>query len=496
MGQSDFIAVMAPWAKYASAQTGLDANLVMAQWGNETAWGTSHQWTANYNPAGLGITGPEVQGQGFGSINGGVNAYIHWITDGGANNRYYKVIHAGDATAQAVALGNSGWAAGQYNAGSGPGSSLLQIMSGLGTSVNNAEAMTAATGATSSTATAATGATSTTAPAAQVAPQSSTNINGQTYTGTQGNVSALSSIESTLAAYGFAGPDLKTLTDWSWGEITTNTDPAQVVLDLQTPGSAAYPVFQKQFPGFTTANQELTGNGLKAISVADYQGYQTAAMQIAQAAGFPPGFVNKGNIGVWIGGNVSLDEFKARAQDALTLGTNSTPDQQSAFNAYFGVQDNNPYLGVNLSGHGPITPGQIAALALDPMTAEPLIHQQITAAQIGGSGVTAGVGAISKDEAVKLAQAGVPGGVSFKDIAPLAPLEQSLVGQTTNSAQNTLTPDQLVEGNLLGTYGDVRAQQVAQESRKAPFSGGGGDVAAASGVVGAGSASPGSKTGQ
>jgi len=268
------------------------------------------------------------------------------------------------------------------------------------------------------------------------------------------------------------------------------------VLDLQTPGSAAYPVFQKQFPGFTTANQELTSNGLKAISVADYQGYQTAAMQIAQAAGFPPGFVSKGNIGVWIGGNVSLDEFKARAQDALTLGTNSTPDQQSAFNAYFGVQDNNPYLGVNLSGHGPITPGQIAALALDPMTAEPLIHQQITAAQIGGSGVTAGVGAISKDEAVKLAQAGVPGGVSFKDIAPLAPLEQSLVGQTTNAAQNTLTPDQLVEGNLLGTYGDVRAQQVAQESRKAPFSGGGGDVAAASGVVGAGSASPGSKTGQ
>jgi len=491
MGQSDFVSLMAPWAKLASQQTGLDSNLIMAQWGNETGWGTSYQWTHNYNPAGIGITSDAVQGQGYGSIGGGVQAYVDFVKN---NSRYQAVIHAGDPTAQAIAMGNSGWAAGKYDSGSGPGSSLLSIMGTLGSSVNNAEAMTS-TGATSSTG-AGGGTTSTTAPAAQAAPQSSTNINGQTYTGTQGNVSALSSIESTLAAYGFAGPDLKTLTDWSWGEITTNTDPAQVVLDLQTPGSAAYPVFQKQFPGFTTANQELTSNGLKAISVADYQGYQTAAMQIAQAAGFPPGFVSKGNIGVWIGGNVSLDEFKARAQDALALGTNSTPDQQSAFNAYFGVQDNNPYLGVNLSGHGPITPGQIAALALDPMTAEPLIHQQITAAQIGGSGVTAGVGAISKDEAVKLAQAGVPGGVSFKDIAPLAPLEQSLVGQTTNAAQNTLTPDQLVEGNLLGTYGDVRAQQVAQESRKAPFSGGGGDVAAASGVVGAGSASPGSKTGQ
>ena len=515
MGQSDFIAVMAPWAKYASAQTGLDANLIMAQWGNETSWGTSYQWTTNYNPAGLGITGPEVQGQGFGSINGGVNAYIHWITDGGANNRYYKVIHAGDATAQAVALGNSGWAAGQYNAGSGPGSSLLQIMSGLGTSVNNAEAMTAATGATSSTATAATGATATTGGASTTAAAQTTNVTipgspdagfnpmPTTMSTTTTNADALKTMQTDLQAYGFSPADAAAVTQAAWTEITNNTDPSQIVIDIQTPGSQFYPIFEKYFPGFVGANQSLQTQGLPAVSVADYQTYTKNAEQLAQAAGLPGGLINKDTIGTLIGGNVSYAELGKRVDDATSLAINSTDEQRSMFNQYFGLMDqyvtaDNPFgTGANgFNAHGPLTTGQIAALVLDPKASEPLIHQQITAAQLGGTGVTAGVGAISKDEAVKLAQSGVSGTQSFSQFAPLAPLEQSLVGQTTNAAQNTLTPDQLVEGNLLGTAGDVRAQQVAQESRKAPFSGGGGDVAAASGVVGAGSASPGSKTGQ
>ena len=200
---------------------------------------------------------------------------------------------------------------------------------------------------------------------------------------------------------------------------------------------------------------------------------------------------------------MSQKELDNRMADALSLAINSTPDQRAAFNNYFGVMDqyvtaDNPFgTGANAyNAHGPLTTGQIAALALDPKAAEPLIHQQITAAQIGGTGVTTGLGAISADEATKLAQAGVSGQVSMASFANLAPLENKLPGQTTNGNQNALTPNQLVEGNLLGTASDVRAQQVAQESRKAPFTGGGGDIATSGGVVGAGSAGPATKTGQ
>jgi hypothetical protein len=254
-----------------------------------------------------------------------------------------------------------------------------------------------------------------------------------------------------------------------------------------------YPIFEKQFPGFVSANQELTKAGLPAVSVSQYQQYETTAFAAARAAGLPDGFLNKDNIGTLIGGNVSTTELSARFTDAVNLAYNSTPAQQAQFNQYFGT-------GYNLDHGGPtngaVTTGQIAALLLNPNTAEPLIHQQITAAQIGGAGVTAGVGAISAPEALKLAQAGVSGQVSFSQIAPLAPLETALPGQVTNAGQNTLTPDQLVGAQLLPDATTTRQLEVAQESRKAPFTGGGGVVSTSGGAVGAGSAGPVNKQGQ
>ena len=493
---------MAPWAKTASEQTGIDANVILAQWGIETGWGTSYQWTQHYNPAGIGITSDSVQGQNYGSIGAGVAAYVNFVNN---NSRYQAVKSAQGAQAQAVAMGQSGWAASGYNNGGGPGSSLLATMGNLGVNADTGQAMPAnalpGVGSASSAGAAsnASGATAQAAnpSAAAYVPQSSTNIGGTTYTGTQGNVSALSTLESTLSQYGFSGTDLTTLTNWAWQELTTNTDPSQIVLDLQTPGSAAYPIFEKQFPGYTAANQELIKAGLPAVSVSQYQQYETNAFAAAQAAGLPPGMLNKNNIGTLIGANVSSAELTSRMNDAVALAYQSTPEQRSMFNQYFGVQDSIPSVASApghwgqtnpTGGHGPLTNGQIAALTLDPKVAEPLIHQQITAAQIGGTTDTVGLGALSKAEAVKLAQAGIPGGVSMASFANLAPLEQALPGGSAgHAAQQVVGTDTLVEGNLLGTAADVRAQQIAQESRKAPFSGGGGFIANQSGVVGTGS---------
>jgi len=299
-------------------------------------------------------------------------------------------------------------------------------------------------------------------------PQDSVQVGGQTYTGKTSQTSALASISSTMGSYGFSGQDLKDLTTFAWGEITGNVDPSQVVLDLQN-----QPVFNNRFPGL----KERTAAGFDAISVSDYINYETAALQQARALGLPEGFMSKQEIGSLIAGNVSADELSNRLNNVYVVANNSTPEVKAQLKAYFGAD---------------ITPGGLAALALDPKKAEPILQQQLTAAQLGGAGVSAGLGAVSKGTAMEIAQTGITqSGIQsgIGQIAPLAALETALPGQTTNAGANTVDVDQLAKGQFLSSAADQRALQVAQESRLAPFKGGGGSVATQKGVVGLGSAS-------
>ena len=194
------------------------------------------------------------------------------------------------------------------------------------------------------------------------APESTT-IDGITYVtppsdvantsqaGLASQTSALAQLNATLVGYGFSTGDANTLTQWAWGEITNNVDPTQVALAIQTPGSAAYPVFEKYFPGFVSANTELQQQGLAAVSVQQYQQYQTQAQAMAQAAGLPAGFINSQDIGTLVGRNVSTAEL-ARLNQATALAINSTPEQQAMFNQYFGAA----YASGTLLPLGPMPP--------------------------------------------------------------------------------------------------------------------------------------------
>ena len=305
------------------------------------------------------------------------------------------------------------------------------------------------------------------APANASLATSSDNIGGVSYVGTQQQTSALSTISANLATYGFTPAQISQLTGWAWGEITNNVDPTQIAIDLQ-----AQPAFLQQFPGFASANAELNKAGLPAVSVQQYQQYQTQAQAMAQAAGLPAGFINSENIGTLIGGNVSTAELSSRLNNAMTLAINSTPEQQAMFNQYFGTNYGD-------SGQGGLTAGQIAAIALDPSVAEPLIAQQITAAQIGGASVTSGVGALQKSTATQLAQAGITESQAtsaFQQLAPYSALETPRPGMHGEAQQGTVSADQLATGNLLGNPAAQRQQQTAIEVAKAPFTGGGGYV--------------------
>ena len=308
----------------------------------------------------------------------------------------------------------------------------------------------------------------------------STNIGGVTYTGTAQNTSALSTIEANLQTYGFTPAQVSELTNWAWGEITNNVDPTQIAIDLQN-----QPAFQQAFPGFAAANTELQKSGLSAVSVQQYQAYQTQAQAMAQAAGLPAGMINSQNVGTLIGGNVSTAELSSRINNAVTLAYQSTPEQQQMFNQYFGSTYGD-------SGQGGLTVGQIAAIALDPSVAEPLIAQQITTSQIGGASVTSGVGALQKSTAQQLAQAGITEAQAtsaFQNLAPLSALETPRPGMGGEAAQGTVSADQLAVGNLLGNPAAQRQEQTAVEVAKAPFSGGGGYQQTSRGA-GVGSANP------
>lgn len=461
------------------------------------------QWMLSENPAANWAPRNNPLNNGLGSGGGsGLGSYADLTTAAQevANNLktgnpaygYGAVVTAlqqsAPPTQTAQAIVASSWAGGHYNNGK----------NWAGGAVTDTGAATAGTAP-------GTASTSPTAPA----PSDSVTIDGKTYTTPGGDAnaaaqtSALSTMAATLSNYGFSGGDLQTLTSWAWGELTSNTDPSQIAIDIQTPGSAVYPIFEKQFPGFTAANQQLTSQGLQAVSVQEYQSYQTQATQMAQAAGLPPGFLNKENIGILVGGNVSSTELSNRLTDATTLAVNSTPEQQAMFNNYFGLNYNQSILssdpmafgqGANFAptGHGPLTPGQIAALALDPNVAEPLIKQQIAAAQIGGAGATAGIGSISAATATQLAQAGISPSQAtsaFQNLAVYAPLEAARPGMGGEASQGVVSPDQLATGQLLGNPAAERQLQTAIEVGKAPFSGGGGFVQNAKGATGTGSAS-------
>jgi hypothetical protein len=217
------------------------------------------------------------------------------------------------------------------------------------------------------------------------------------------------------------------------------------------------------------------------MSVTNYMQYQTQAMAMERAAGLPQNFIDKETIGKLVGANVSTIELGARINDAVSLAYQSTPEQRQMFNQYFGSQYHFAGMGQQ---DAKVTTGQIAAVLLDPQRAEPLIHEQITAAQIGGTGVTAGLGAISRPLAMQLAQAGITQSQAlsgFQQIGPLAPLEKDLVGLGKDKSQEAVNVNQLAESQFLGQSQATRAIQVAQEIRKAPFTGGGGFTTGARG---------------
>jgi hypothetical protein len=142
------------------------------------------------------------------------------------------------------------------------------------------------------------------------------------------------------------------------------------------------------FIAATPGLKERIANGHPAMNVADYLSYKDQVQAMAKVADFPPGFVSDQEIGAMVAGNVSASEISGRINDAFLAGQNASPQTKQAMQDFYHVG-----------------PGGLAAFFLDPTKAEPLLHQQVTAAQIAGFGTAAGASEISSADANAFAMA-------------------------------------------------------------------------------------------
>jgi hypothetical protein len=121
--ENQFVQQMLPYARQASQATGVHVPVILAQWGDETGWGTSELWSNDHNLAGVeGASGLLLH---CGSIEEGVQGYIACMNQ----DHYTSVREAQGWQAQTVALGQSHWDGGHYNLhGAGPGTALIGIV--------------------------------------------------------------------------------------------------------------------------------------------------------------------------------------------------------------------------------------------------------------------------------------------------------------------------------------------------------------------------------
>ena len=122
MTPADFAHTYRPEAIEVETATGIEADVLLAQWGVETGWGSAINNRNNLGNircfGGWPCAGGFAQ---FASLNDFVSAAVQtWH-----NGYYAAVLAAVGPAAQLRAIGASAWDAGHYNNGGGPGSSLL-----------------------------------------------------------------------------------------------------------------------------------------------------------------------------------------------------------------------------------------------------------------------------------------------------------------------------------------------------------------------------------
>ena len=161
-------------------------------------------------------------------------------------------------------------------------------------------------------------------------------------------------------------PELKTLID-------EGISPSEFTLRLRQ--TEAY---KRRFAG----NAQRIAKGLRALSEAEYVGLEDQYQNVMRQYGLPDTYYTRGDMGrqegfeKFIAGDVSPAELEDRISTAQKRVINANPEVTQALKTFYPGISN----------------GDILAYTLDPSKAIEDIKRKVTAAEIGGAAVRAGLG--------------------------------------------------------------------------------------------------------
>ncbi len=260
---------------------------------------------------------------------------------------------------------------------------------------------------------------------------------------TPDQASASAALHAYFDQYGLGG-----LIDWAWQQYLNGTPVEQIYIDAQQ-----RPEWKARFP----AMEELARQG-RAISPDAYIAWERQAVSIFQQYGLPKGFYDQpDDFTKFLVNGVDTPELAQRVQRAAQVAMQVPQEVRDELASYAGVSD---------------SIGALTALWLDPDRATTALEQQFTAATIGAQSRITGFGALSRDQAMRLAELGVTGDTARQGFGQLGALGQ--VAGPALAGEQQITRQELLDAAFAG---DVEAQRKItqrQEQRVAAFSGGGG----------------------
>jgi hypothetical protein len=156
------------------------------------------------------------------------------------------------------------------------------------------------------------------------------------------------------------------------GLVMDNVSPSEFSLRLQQTDA-----YKKRF----SANADRIAKGLTALKPAEYLAMEDSYQNIMRNYGLPASYYSKDSLGTQAGFNqliandVSATELEDRVMTAQNRVVNANPEVYKALKSFY----------------PDITNGDILAYTLDPTKALDAIKRKVTAAEIGGAALAAGL---------------------------------------------------------------------------------------------------------
>ena len=246
---------------------------------------------------------------------------------------------------------------------------------------------------------------------------------------------------------------LETLVTPLKGLIEESISPSEFTLRLRETDA-----YKKRF----AANAQRVAKGLRALSEAEYIGTEDQYQDVMRRYGMPESYYTKGELGIQTGferflaGDVSAVELEDRIQTAQNRVVNSNPEVTKALKEFYPGISN----------------GDILAYVLDPANAIEQIKRKVTAAEIGGAAIQAGL-QTGMTRAEELAAAGITkqqAQQGFQTVAEVAPRGSQLAEIYKQNPYTQQTAEQEVFG-LAGSVDAAKQRKKLTSLETAAFSG-------------------------